>query len=410
MTDSFDSVFREGLRELSLLNLSPLRRKVLWNDRFAALAIGGFSANYLKRLLMRLEERHPLGRLWDLDVYLGEECISGAAVGRPTRSCFLCDEPALVCRRLQRHTKEEVFTWVKNEVETFVRKREELKPRVTRIGQAAHEAIAAEARVTPKPGLVDERGGGVHRDMDLELLIESSNVIAPYLAQCADLAARRAIRGIVSPLALFRKLQPIGIKAEEVMFARTGGVNTHKGMIFSIGLLCGAAGSLVGRGEQLEPSLVCQEASAISSGLVAHFDGLNKENINTKGEANYLSFQSRGIRGEAEQGFPCVLKVALPEYISSIKRYDGHVPSVRTLLALMAVVEDSNVLYRSGPAGQKHLQECAKAALDNGWPTNEKGKIAFANLEDFCLQCSLSPGGSADLLAVTIFLHSISNL
>ena len=402
----FAAVFAEGMRELRLSRLSILGHKVFSSKFFAAFAVDKEAAA-LKRLLMHLEGRHPLGRLWDFDVYVGDVCLSGASQGRATRTCFLCQEPALVCRRLGRHSRDELYQWFLGKAQSFVSVRKQLSKAVEQVGIRAKEAILKEAKLSPKPGLVDSRSSGVHRDMDLSLLLKSGQVIAPYLMKCADLAARRAIRGISCPQALFRRLKTIGLETEEAMFALTEGVNTHKGMIFSLGLLCGAAGTLIGRGEELTALNICQEGAAISAGLLTHFEHINDGAGLTKGESNYYKYNSQGIRGEVNSGFPSVLNHSLPELVDSRAKYGESAACVRSLLSLISIVDDSNILYRSGPAGLEHMQNLARGALEAGWPEDAKGLELFKQLEEFCLEATVSPGGSADLLAVTLFLDAI---
>ena len=402
----FSTVFFEGMRELRLSRLNILGHKVFSSKLFAAFAVDKEAAA-LKRLLMHLERRHPLGRLWDFDVYLGDECLSGASQGRATRPCFLCQEPALVCRRLGKHSRDELYQWFLGRAQSFVKVRKYLSKAVEQVALRAKEAIIKEAKLSPKPGLVDGRSSGVHRDMDLSLLLKSGEVIAPHLEKCADLAARRAIRGISCPQALFRSLKKIGVKAEKAMFATTGGVNTHKGMIFSLGLLCGAAGTLIGRGNELTAMNVCQEGAKICAGILAHFDKLEDMASLTKGESNYCKYNSQGIRGEVRQGFPSVRKHSLPELVSSRAKYGEDAACIRSLLSLISVVDDSNIVFRSGPAGLEHMQTLAKAALEAGWPKGTRAKDLFKQLEEFCLESTVSPGGSADLLAVTLFLDAI---
>ena len=404
-SEDFSVVFSEGLREFRLQRLNVVRHIVHPSERFAAIAVNA-EARSLKRLLMFLERRHPIGRLWDFDVYVGQECISGESLGRELRNCFLCNERALVCRRLAKHSREDVYEWVLSRAHSFAQCVSQLSNRVEIVAREAHRAIVREARLSPKPGLVDERSSGVHRDMDLSLLLASADAIAPYLAHCTKLAAQRAMRGIDCPRALMGRLRAIGIEAEKAMFSVTKGVNTHKGMIFSIGLLCGAAGTLIGQGRELKPRDVCEMAARVAKGVSDHFYSLPPSS-RTKGEENFLNYQSLGIRGEAENGFQSVLGKALPELARARVRFDDDFAAIRALLALMTVVDDSNVLYRAGSEGLRNMQQLAKQVLDSSWPDGANSEDLFAQLEDFCKHLSISPGGSADLLAVALFLDAI---
>jgi len=371
------------------------------DDWYGAAAVRAGSALWVKRVLVAIETRHPLGRLFDLDVWAGEHLVDGAAVGRPYRPCFLCERPALVCRREGTHARNDVIRWALETAERWGRSWRGITALTRRVARWASAAVAAEATATPKPGLVDERGSGVHDDMDLELLVASGRAIAPFFRACVGRAARRAMRGLTERPAALRRLRSLGRRAEAAMFAATGGVNTHKGLVFSLGLLCGAVGLLVGEGTRPRAAEVCAAAARMTEGLVERELMVLGEAGTTKGERNWLHHRSAGVRGEATAGFPSVLNHGLPEYERSAGR---HGAAVRALLALMAVVDDGVVLARGGPAGLAELQRLARAALAGRWPDEAAGVAAFDELEEFCRRRRLSPGGSADLLAATLFL------
>ena len=133
------------------------------------------------------------------------------------------------------------------------------------IGAAAHQALRREAGLTPKPGLVDRRNSGAHRDMDIHTFMHSADAIGAGFTQFVLAGARHAALPAEHILPLVR---PLGLQYEQAMFAATGGVNTHKGGIFALGLLCTAAGRLLGRGAALLADALCTEVAAICSGLV----------------------------------------------------------------------------------------------------------------------------------------------
>ncbi len=113
-----------------------------------------------------------------------------------------------------------------------------LTPRV--LGRLAADALRGEAWLTPKPGLVDQRGSNAHGDMDLVLLLRSAAVLEPWFARAAEIA-RTASRGHHADLRLRRDLGRLGRQAEAEMLATTGGVNTHRGALFSLGFLVAGA-------------------------------------------------------------------------------------------------------------------------------------------------------------------------
>ncbi|ODU58121.1 MAG: hypothetical protein ABT01_01010 [Clostridium sp. SCN 57-10] len=248
-----------------------------------------------------------------------------------------------------------------------------------RLGRLAADALYEEVWATPKPGLVDRANNGAHDDMDYASFLASATVLRPWFVRCAEEGTRHA-----SPRAALDALRPVGLAAEREMYEATGGVNTHKGALFSLGLLCAAATRVDARG-------------ARADGLCAREDGaLNARPPQTRGEQMYLAHGVRGVRGEAEAGFPSVLDLALPALCGASDRNEA---LVTALLRLMATLTDTNVLGRGGlPAAQSVR---ARAAVCR--------TLADASALDEALTHErLSPGGCADLLAVSVFFDSLN--
>jgi triphosphoribosyl-dephospho-CoA synthase len=263
--------------------------------------------------------------------------------------------------------------------------------RTKHLARLAYEAMVAEAVLTPKPGLVDCRGAGSHTDLSLDLMLRSADAIEPFFASMAELASDSE----PSPW-LREELALIGRAAEKAMFFATGGTNTHKGAIWIIGLL--VAGAARGGGV---PQIV-EAASAIARIP----DRLPR--LATHGDSVRRRFGARGARGEAEDGFPHVMKYALP----TLQRHlaAGEEPAVAQLNALMAVMrhlEDTCVLYRGGRRCLREIQRGAGRALDAGGASTREGMEQLFLLDAAAKARGVSPGGSADLLAAAIFLNSI---
>jgi triphosphoribosyl-dephospho-CoA synthase len=174
---------------------------------------------------------------------------------------------------------------------------------------AAH-ALEEEIWLTPKPGLVDSENSGSHQDMDLPLFLASIAAIRPWLSQFVILGQQHAFHPASSQLV---SLRPAGIACEQAMFTATAGVNTHKGGIFALGLLCSASGRLQGRGDRLTQSALCQEVSAICQGLVAR-ELRSSQRRATVGEKLFAQYGLTGARGEAESGFATVRRHVLPHW------------------------------------------------------------------------------------------------
>ncbi|BBQ82258.1 MULTISPECIES: triphosphoribosyl-dephospho-CoA synthase CitG [Enterobacteriaceae] len=250
----------------------------------------------------------------------------------------------------------------------------------------AEEALWQELDLTPKPGLVDKYNNGAHRDMDHALFVRSIAAITPWFTRFAELGDKHAHRPAGEQL---RMIRPMGIACEQAMYAATGGVNTHKGGIFALGLLCFAAGRL----GEVNPQRLCREVSDICRGLVER-ELASRSSLATAGERQFHQFGLTGARGEAESGFATVRKA-----LSGWNRRHLHA----LLLRLMAVNPDSNLVSRGGMNGLRYVQDYAHDLLENGW--DEGALIAMDNA---LITRNLSPGGSADLLSVGWVLSKVS--
>ncbi|WP_052281927.1 triphosphoribosyl-dephospho-CoA synthase CitG [Kluyvera genomosp. 1] len=260
-----------------------------------------------------------------------------------------------------------------------------IKPRTVDVPALAEEALWQELELTPKPGLVDKLNNGAHRDMDHALFVRSIQAISPWFRRFAELGESNAHLPVDQQLRLIR---PMGMACEQAMYRATNGVNTHKGGIFALGLLCFAAGRL----EEVSQSSLCREVSAICDGLVARELATQRSRA-TAGERQFHQFGLTGARGEAQSGFATVRRV-LPNW----NRRGLHT----LLLRLMAVNPDSNLVSRGGMSGLRYVQGYAQRLLAQGWDERD-----LAAMDEALIERNLSPGGSADLLSVGWVLSGI---
>jgi len=265
-----------------------------------------------------------------------------------------------------------------------------------RIGRFAREALEQEARLSPKPGLVDAENCGAHADMDLELLLRSANALEPYFA---GFAAQGIADAALSPDGRIATVREQGRDAERAMFAATDSVNTHKGALFLLGSLCYAAGHCAARGKSSSEQ-VCATAARFCGGIT-------RELGESTGRA-FARYGARGARGEAEDGFPHALD-ALKSYRQAISL--GAEQSDAWLLALLALIktlDDANVLARCGEETAQKLRERA-GEIASRYPaggTKMRGEIRA--LDRDCQAWRASPGGAADVLACAMFLHALT--
>lgn len=317
----------------------------------------------LKAVCLKLEERRPAGRLLDLDV-LDER---GEKLSRPvSRTCLVCGGPAAPCARSRRHGLEAVTAAAQALLTDFAG---------AFLGEQGERALLREARLTPKPGLVDRRGSGAHRDMDLPLLETSAHALRPFFTQAAALGLRG---GKASAL------QALGLEAETAMLAATGGVNTHRGAIYALGLLLWAMGRRLAE-ERLD---VFETAAAMAAAL-------SPGGGDSHGAQVWRQYGAAGARGEALAGYPHA------RLAWRLLREEGELAA---LLALLAEVEDANVLYRGGREGLLWLQGEARRIL--ALPAGAREAETEA-LGQSCALRGLSPGGCADLLAAGYLLEAL---
>lgn len=260
----------------------------------------------------------------------------------------------------------------------------------------AVSSMIAEADLTPKPGLVDRRGSGSHTDLNLVLMHRS----ALSLFSCFRTMATTAYR--TSPTQSLREqLAVIGRYGEETMFAATGGVNTHKGAIWAIGLL--VSGASMCPDNRANPATVAQCAAT-----VARHPDSRALDISTNGSGVVSRFRVGGARGEAQKGFPSVIERGLPVLRAARKQgADEDSARLDALMAIMAELDDTCLLHRGGWKALDSAQSGARKVIECGGTATEEGRRALDHLDKSLLEQNVSPGGSADLLAATLFLDSI---
>ena len=265
-----------------------------------------------------------------------------------------------------------------------------------RLGRLACQALIAEADLTPKPGLVDRRGAGAHTDLSLSIMKRSAFAIEPYFCEMAVFS-----KGTHPSQVLRERLAVIGRDAERAMLKVTNGSNSHKGAIWILGLLTSAAA--MQNADKIPALRIARTARKIAffadrapPRLVSHGDVVAKKHGVT------------GARGEALRGFPHVIDVGLPMLRS--KRASGATETVArldTLLSIMSRLDDTCLLYRGGKTALIAAKEGAIAVERVGGSGTAIGRQQLYRLDRRLLELGVSPGGSGDLLAATLFLDAV---
>ncbi|KWA25732.1 triphosphoribosyl-dephospho-CoA synthase MdcB [Burkholderia territorii] len=265
-----------------------------------------------------------------------------------------------------------------------------------RVAELAERSLVLEIDTYPKPGLVSHVDTGSHADMDAATFARSAAVLRPYFAELAAAGARDA------DMAVLRK---IGLRAEHAMLAATGGVNTHRGAIFGLGLLCAAAGrrtvpGAAGRTMTLGAFVAQRWGTEILGG---------PRLPDSHGERASRRYGVGGARREAADGFPTVYSVGLP----ALRRAQHRVPDdpeaarVDACFALIAALDDTNLLHRGGQAGLDFARATARAFVARGGIRAPDWRLRAVAAHRAFVARRLSPGGAADLLAMSVFVDAI---
>ncbi|MDD2402848.1 MAG: triphosphoribosyl-dephospho-CoA synthase [Clostridia bacterium] len=270
------------------------------------------------------------------------------------------------------------------------------------IGNSFLKGILFEVSAHPKPGLVCSNSMGSHSDMNILTFMASSATIAPAFYRCAQ--AGREHQGKIEEL--LKTIRGIGILYEKEFLDATKGVNTQRGILFAVGLICGAAGYLSKNVRHTKTDEIFKMVSEMTQGLVSRELWNMKKSKNDKltaGEKLYLKYQATGIRGEVEAGFPSVKNVGLPALKVALQKCNKlNDCIVHVLLSLMGTVEDTTILWRKDMNTLLEVQAWAKRILDKGSVFTKEGMLEIYIMDKEFIERNISPGGSADLVAVTI--------
>ena len=354
----------------------------------------------VKRICAGIEDASSLGRLFDMDVlHTDGTKLDREQVGGGDRSCIVCGAPGRGCASRRIHTVAQLQEATRRIMTDYFAAADEKS-----VAELAAGALTDEVNTTPKPGLVDRANSGSHGDMDVGTFERSIAALAPYWERCAQIGRETAGQTLEETFALLRRA---GLEAEEAMLRATGGVNTHKGAVFTLGTVCGAIGRL------WRPEAPCRDVDRIlkecaamtAAAVEADWARLAETPAHklTVGQRLYREMGLPGIRGEVAGGLPGVAGTALPAFRGALdtgrSRNDA---GAIALLYLIARGTDTNMIARGGPETARAAEEEVRELLKRDpMPPMEE----IARLDRDFIRKNLSPGGCADLLAVTYFLH-----
>ncbi|WP_019938576.1 triphosphoribosyl-dephospho-CoA synthase [Bordetella sp. FB-8] len=265
-----------------------------------------------------------------------------------------------------------------------------------RFAALVESALIDEATLSPKPGLVDMRGSGAHHDLNWALMTHSAQTLRPTFEAMALAGAQNQ-----APLALRERIGLLGRQGETAMLQATGGVNTHRGAIWALGLLVTAAAQMPN-----EPGAAFVAARAARLARIE--DRHAPARSGHKGERACMEYGVGGARGQARAGFPHVVEAALPALrrARAAGMREDHA-RIDALLAVMATLDDTCVLARGGIQALRAVQAGAADVRAAGGLATPAGRIALRQLEKTMLARHVSSGGAADLLAAALFLDRL---
>jgi len=364
-----------------LIKVAGINIKCIHIDKHSLIRIykADFSDVYsFKKILCSFEEALPFGRILDIDIYLKDRVISREEINFPKRKCYLCKNSAIVCRRKKRHKKEEIHNYLNRTLKRF---------QFSYIVKAAFLGLLMEAALHPKPGLVTPYSTGSNSDMNFYMFIKSASCIALMFDRFSQTAFLEEDSTDIN------RVRQAGLKIESEMFKCTNGVNTHKGAIFLFGCLIYSMAKM----RRLEFTL-----GELQAEVQKNFKYLSCElkcnELNSHSYIVYKKYGLKGIRGEIERGFPSVIEHTVPCFLKAYFKLRSLYPACQvSFLKALAVVEDTNVVYRSNLNVLKKLQSLA-----------EQGDVN--KIESFIRIHNLNPGGVADCFALSLFLISFIDL
>ena len=350
----------------------------------------------IKKLMCKIEETHPIGRLFDIDVINCQGVkIQRSDAGYEKRKCLICSSHAAECARSRAHGIDELKSQTTKILLQYL-----LPIQKQKVADFAIKALLYELSVTPKPGLVDMDNNGSHRDMDRFVFINSALSLRKYFEECFEIGYATKNTECEK---VMNCLKVAGKKAECEMYKATNGVNTHKGAVFSLGLIASCCGRLAFT--SFDKDDLISECSTLYGSIVQNeLNGTGKEL--SYGEKCYKEYGIKGARGQAAEGYKSVLDGAYEVLKHCLHSGFGinHSGGI-ALLYLIRDIDDTALLHRAGIKGaMKVRKKITDILLNNPYP--DIGTIK--RIDDFFIKRGYSSGGAADMLSLCFFVYFVT--
>jgi len=272
------------------------------------------------------------------------------------------------------------------------------------VAKLATKALLYEVTISPKAGLVSRLSNGSHRDMDFYTFIDSALSLNKYFSECFIYGQEN---DFYSPN-FFKNLRDLGKKAEKEMYKATNGINTHKGTIFSMGILLAVLGVHLKENKEIDLKVLSEKIKEMCKPLLNELEAT--KNISTYGEKAYKEYHFTGARGLAISGYEIVLLDGINKLKDFCKTFDFETACILLLFYYMSVLDDTNIVNRASITTLKEVQILSKEFFEENKKTLEKENIknSMSKLNDIFIEKNISAGGSADLLILTIFIHFLT--
>ena len=272
------------------------------------------------------------------------------------------------------------------------------------IATLATKALLYEVSISPKAGLVSRLSNGSHKDMNFYTFIDSSLALHNYFLNCFDYGQEK----LFSCPDFFKDLREVGKVAEKEMYEATKGINTHKGTIFSMGILLAVLGVHLKENKEIDLKILSEKIKEMCKPLLNELE--DADSISTYGEKAYKEYHLTGARGLAISGYEIVLLDGINKLKDFCKTLDFETACILLLFYYMSVLDDTNIVNRASITTLKEVQILSKELFEENKKTLEKENIknSMSKLNDIFIEKNISAGGSADLLILTIFIHFLT--
>lgn len=269
------------------------------------------------------------------------------------------------------------------------------------IADLAVKALLYEVTIHPKAGLVTRISNGSHKDMDFYTFLNSSIALRGYFRECFLHSKKYDLEN----KEFFSELRELGKKAEQKMFEATEMINTHKGTIFSMGIVIAVISAKFKEEKRIFLYDLIETIKKVCLPLKQELE-MNLKNTN--GEKIYNKYKIEGARGLALSGYSLVLEKGIKEFLNFIKKIKFESSCILLLFYYISLLDDTNIISRGGSI--ETLEKVKKIAREKYYKNiisfnEELIRSDMSALDELFIRKNISPGGSADLLILTIFIY-----